>query len=190
MGAWWRSCCYRYVQRACSGSLASLTMRSRCHSEPAKHEQFPSSLLGPTVAQSHHGTVISPMIWAGWESWKEIWVCVNFPPSMCKDKTGTTNTRTQCDQRFWHSECRGRVSISSTDLELSTRKNPHSHTAACLPVNSESTPRKTKSGRAALVMRHAEAEVAGWPGGPLPFDCLLCWHLPGYGNSKWLSELA
>lgn len=44
------------------------------------------------------------MIWAGWESWKEIWVCVNFPLTVRKDEAGTTNTQTRYDRSFWHSQ--------------------------------------------------------------------------------------
>lgn len=56
----------------------------------AAEPQF--SLLRPSVAQHHYGIVISLMIWAGWESWEEIWVCVNSPLSARRDEARTTNT--------------------------------------------------------------------------------------------------
>lgn len=59
-----------------------------------------------------------------------------------------------------------RFPSAATTWNFPHRRIPQSHCCHCLPVNSQSTPRKTKSGRAALMMRHAEvvlALVAGWP---------------------------
>lgn len=88
-----------------------------------------------------------------------------------KMKLGTTNTQTWHEQRFFgvhttQSGLNAGVRFPSATWNFPHGWIPQSHCCHCLPVNSECTPRKTKPGRAALMMRHAEvvlALVAGWP---------------------------
>lgn len=156
----YRFCGEKSVQHACSGPPAfpnnSITMSLKAC------ETWTISLL-------HCGTVISLMIWVGWESWKEIWVCVNFLLSMSKDEPwNNKHADTIWPKGFFgvgatqkRTERRGQVSISGTDLELSTQMNPP---VTLLPLSSLLTVRvllgkHSQAGRA-LMMRHAEVVLA------------------------------
>lgn len=120
------------------------------------------------------------IIWVGWERWKEIWVCVNFLLSMCKDEAGTTNTDITKVSGL-------NVGVMFPSEALTSnfphRWIPQSHSCHCLPVNRKRVflGKQSQEG-SVLVMRHAAVEL-WWQCGPLPFNCLLT------ASRKWKQQV-